>query len=212
MEYERQIANERVPGGEFLHGELHSDIGTVFQRAKSPNAFAVAVQALSTAEKFSLLKCDTALPLDFVFPITSIGQYNRRFQPKWLLQYSWMMYSISADGAFCKFCAIFCDNRNTKGQFVNEPFRAWNKMKEKAKDHEHTSYHQLSVKMAEGFISTIESPERCVISLVDEARIQNIGRNREILKFIIDAILFCAKQCIALRGDNEHTCNDANPV
>ena len=33
-------------------------------------------------------------------------------------------------------------------RFVNEPFQAWNKMKEKAKDHEHSSYHQLSVKIA----------------------------------------------------------------
>ena len=51
MEDERQITSEGVPVG-----ELHNDIGTVFQRAKSSNAFAVAIQALSTAHKFSLLK------------------------------------------------------------------------------------------------------------------------------------------------------------
>ena len=168
IEYEKQTAREWVPAGEVLHGELHNDIETVFQRAKSPNTFDVAVQALSTAEKFSLLKCDTTLPLhDYIFPVTSFVQYNRKFQPKWLLQYSW---SISVDGVFCKFCAIFCDNRNTKGLFVNEPFRALNKMKEKAKDHVHRSYHQLSAKTAEGFIHTVESPERCVISLVGKAR------------------------------------------
>ena len=80
-----------------------------------------------------------------------------------------MMYSKSVDGVFCRFCALFCDNRNTKGQFVNEPFQAWNKMKEKAKDYDHSSYHQLSVKTAENFIHTVESPEKCVISLVDKA-------------------------------------------
>ena len=40
MEDERQITSEGVPVG-----ELHNDIGTVFQRAKSSNAFAVAIQA-----------------------------------------------------------------------------------------------------------------------------------------------------------------------
>ena len=66
-------------------------------------------------------------------------------------------------------------------------------MKEKAKDHDHSNYHQLSVKTAENFIHTVESPEKCVISLVDKARVENIGRNREILKIIIDAILFCCE-------------------
>ena len=81
MEDERQITSEGMPVG-----ELHNDIGTVFQLAKSSNAFAVAIQALSTADKFSLLKCDKTLPLhDYVFPVMSFGQYNRTFQPKWLL-------------------------------------------------------------------------------------------------------------------------------
>ena len=102
MKDERQITSERVPVG-----ELHNDIGTVFQRAKSSNAFAVAIQALSTADNFSLLKCDKTLPLhDYVFPVTSFGQYNRTFQPKLFLQYTWMMYSKSVDGVFCKFCAL----------------------------------------------------------------------------------------------------------
>ena len=88
MEDERQIPSEGVP-----EGELHNDIGAVFQRAKSSNAFAVAIQALSTADKFSLLKCDKTLPLhDYVFPVTSFGMYIRTFQPKWLLQYTWMTF------------------------------------------------------------------------------------------------------------------------
>ena len=38
---------------------------------------------------------------------------------------------------------------------------------------------------------------------MDAKRIANIAQNRVILKFIIEATLFCAKQCIALRGDCE---------
>ena len=37
MKYERQTVSERVPAGELLHGELHNDIGTVFQRVYGIN-------------------------------------------------------------------------------------------------------------------------------------------------------------------------------
>ena len=49
MEDERQITNEWVA----CKRELHNYIETVSQRAKSPNAPAVAIQALSTADMFS---------------------------------------------------------------------------------------------------------------------------------------------------------------
>ena len=90
-----------------------------------------------------------------------------------------------------------------KDTFVSGPFWAWYKMQKTMSIA--VWYHQLSVKTAVGFIHSVESAERYVISLVDKARIENINwfRNREILKFIIDAIHFCAKQCITLRGDNE---------
>ena len=41
-------------------------------------------------------------------------------------------------------------------------------------------------------------------------RIANIAQNKVILKFIIEAILFCAKQCITLREDLESSKNPGN--
>ena len=49
----------------------------------------------------------------------------------------------------------------------------------------------------------IEHPETGLITTMDTKRIANIAQNRVVLKFIIEAILFCAKQCVALRGDCE---------
>ena len=46
---------------------------------------------------------------------------------------------------------------------------------------------------------------------MDAKRIANIAQNRVILKFIIEATLFCAKQCIALRGDCEDLESSKNP-
>ena len=50
-----------------------------------------------------------------------------------------------------------------------------------------------------------------MLNLLDKKRVENIGRNREIVKCIAEAILFCAKQCIALRGDIETTSTCTNP-
>ena len=49
----------------------------------------------------------------------------------------------------------------------------------------------------------IEHPETGLVATMDTKHIANIAQNRVVLKFIIEAILFCAKQCIALRGDCE---------
>ena len=37
----------------------------------------------------------------------------------------------------------------------------------------------------------------------DDEKRKNIIRNRHIVKRVSEAILFCGRQCIALRGDNE---------
>ena len=183
--------------------DLANDFGTIYSCSKAPNDFIAAIQGLSSTERYSLLKCHVVPPNDYIFPLSSFGKSKRKFQPKWLTKNTWMVYSAGVDGVFCKYCALFSDSRHTKEQFVNEPFRAWNKISEKTDEHEKCSYHQASLKAAEEFIERIEFPETRVSNHLDKVRTENIARNRGILKCIIEAILFCAKQCIALRGDFE---------
>ena len=40
--------------------------------------------------------------------------------------------------------------------------------------------------------------------MTDSLREANIKENRHILKSVAEAILYCGRQCIALRGDNEN--------
>ena len=56
-----------------------------------------------------------------------------------------MVYSEEVDGTFCIACALFCRSRSTLGQFVNSPFRTWQKKNEKCKDHQTARYHQESL-------------------------------------------------------------------
>ena len=51
------------------------------------------------------------------------------------------------------------------GSFVNEPFRSWNKMNEKCDEHEHSKFHQTSLKIADEFWCAVEYPQAGVLNL-----------------------------------------------
>ena len=57
--------------------------------------------------------------------------------------------------------------------------------------------------MADDLKFAIEHPHTTIISRIDHHRAANIERNRLLLKSIASAVLFCGRQCIALRGDKE---------
>ena len=50
-----------------------------------------------------------------------------------------------------------------------------------------------------------------VTSQLDKKRAANIKRNRKILRCIIEGLLLCGRQCIALRGDVEKITGPGNP-
>ena len=56
---------------------------------------------------------------------------------------------------------------------------------------------------SETFCNSIKKPNENIDTRFDEERKINIERNRHIVKTIAEAILFCGRQCIALRGDQE---------
>ena len=96
------------------------------------------------------------------------------------------------------------------GSLVTKSFQAWQKKSENA-NHEKTTYHQCSFQMAKQLLHSVEHPERNIPALFHSRRADNIARNRGILKSVDSAILFCAKQCIALRGDAEQLDTPGNP-
>ena len=57
----------------------------------------------------------------------------------------------------------------------------------------------------------VEKPERTIPVLLDQEKGKQIANNRHILTCIIAAILYCGRQCIALRGDCESTIGHGNP-
>ena len=50
-----------------------------------------------------------------------------------------------------------------------------------------------------------------ITSQTDAHKTANIEHDRSILKSLTSAVLFCGRQCIALRGDAENTETPGNP-
>ena len=93
--------------------------------------------------------------------------------------------------------------RKDKGAFVNKPFINLHKCQEKAKRREQMKSHYDAMIATECFLYSVENPEQNVNNRLDAKKRKNIIRNRHIVKCVSEAIRFCGRQCIALRGDNE---------
>ena len=183
------------------------DIGDLFSSCSSSEEFSRKALALSTSEKYALLKHHSVPSQQFTFPTTYTGGCNRAFHRNWLEDHPWMAYSTKVDGCFCVPCALFC---NVNSQLVTRPFNKWQKKTERCREHERCCYHQDALLQAEHLISTIENPASSISALASSRRMANLERNRAILKTISRAVLFCGRQCIALRGDDEVISNPGN--
>jgi len=57
----------------------------------------------------------------------------------------------------------------------------------------------------------VEQPHTTITAQVDARKAANVKRNRAVLKLIASAVLYCGRQCIALRGDAEGIESPGNP-
>ena len=94
---------------------------------------------------------------------------------------------------------------------MNSAFNQLQKQSERFKDHELCTYHQESLQLADAFVQTIEQPQRNLPVMMDRRRQENIESNRNILESVVQALVFCGKQEIALRGDAEDNAKPGNP-
>ena len=62
------------------------------------------------------------------YPTTFMNGCNRRFKPEWVKNHSWLHYSASEDGIYCKACVLFAPSeikRQKLGTLVTKPFSLW---------------------------------------------------------------------------------------
>lgn len=96
---------------------------------------------------------------------------NRRFKPEWAKSRSWLHYSPSEDGVYCKACVLFApaDVKRQKLELLgNKPFSVWNKQSSVFKDHEQLSYHQDSMTRMAAFKESCSNPVRNVATMLNK--------------------------------------------
>lgn len=144
---------------------------------------------------------------DFVFP-KSTDLRNLRFQYSWLHKFKWLSYSKIKDGAFCKFCVLFGPRSAGKGnqelkQIVTEPFRNWKKSLDSFRSHENLEYHKKSLLDYESASLISEHKQSTIDIQLNKQKKAEIETNRRYLKPIIETILVCGRQGLALRGHRD---------
>ena len=72
-------------------------------------------------------------------------------------------------------------------------------------------YHQTALERADEFKRRTERPEVGLPAQLDQQKAANVERNRAVLKTVAQAVLYCGKQCIALRGSIEQLDTEGNP-
>ena len=163
---------------------------------------------LSAEQKFQILtNCDT-LPHNFRFP----GRLEKRgcqrhFQAKWLQHYSWLEYSVMANGEFCVPCMLFgigSDNIDL-GDLVNRPLTNFKKATDELKAHDKKASHLDAVTSADLFLKVMSGKQPPVHQQANIALANRVAANKKKLVPIAKTILLCGRQTFALRGHDDST-------
>jgi ethanolamine utilization protein EutP (predicted NTPase) len=93
------------------------------------------------------------------------------------------------------------------GVLVTKLFNKWKNAIEIFNTHSNTEYHKNNQYFAENFISVYSNQQLDICQKIDSARVNQIAENRKKLIPIIQTIILCGRQKLALRGTS-----DAGPL
>ncbi|MBW0529459.1 hypothetical protein O181_069174 [Austropuccinia psidii MF-1] len=142
------------------------------------------------------------------FPVNDDG---RHFDGKWFYKFlnngekvrrQWLLYSTSKNAIFCFACLLFSNNDIRKSAFSNNGFQDWKHLNPSVSEHENSKNHR------QHFLDWKELEKRLRDSKTIDHELQNSIKNEKekwfcILNIIVDGILFCAKNNLALRGSSD---------
>ena len=171
------------------------DIGTI----------AEFVRHLNREDKFKALNNMYKPPPNYVFPQhkEGAGNHQRSFQQKWLSEYAWLAYSREKDGGYCVPCIFFCKGDEGLGKLVNSPLTRFKDAVKTFRQHSKKAYHVHSVSDMLTFMRIMNNEQTPIDHQLVSAVAQQVQQNRELLKSIINTVIFCGKQNVALRGHRD---------
>jgi len=193
---EASISSEKVSSVEGEHELLfENDVGIYLGNPPTDNE-----------KKFKVFQNPWMPPASYKFPVSDKRRLS--FQRHWMEQYSWLVFSDVAKGALCKVCVLFGRNHGGRGgqelrSLVATPFINWKKAKQIFDSHSKADYHMLSVEKAQGFMTVITGKTTDIIASINSENKKQADENRKKLISIVETVILCGRQQIALRGKNE---------
>ena len=175
------------------------------------------VKVLTDSEKYLILTMlhHEKIPLDQessldirYFPYKKRGQQRKiSFQKRWLKQHTWLFYGGTEGnkGGWCLPCIFFLtESEKAKlKSFVNTPFVNYNKSKEILAKHSNNVYHMRAVETSYAFKSSYSNPVTRIDNRLMDINQKNFLFNCKVLPVLIEAVLICARQKIALQGHRQ---------
>ena len=137
---------------------------------------------------------------------------GRSFQEKWYSEFPLLEYSQIKNAAFCQFCRFF-GNREAKKEndaFMETGFIYFTNALEKFSSHAKSSDHRAASEKMLVYKRSVQKNEG-ITSYMVTAHKKLVEENRHYLRGIIDCILTCCKQGIALRDHRETDPSVYNP-
>ena len=186
------------------------DIGRYINSEMTTKEVEDTVIVLSRGQKYELLTQHFSPPSHYKFPGTYENGCLRSFRYEYFKNHPWLKYSPHLDAAFCVPCALFVSNRSNKQSLVTKPFRKWTRYTSVIVEHAEKSYHRDAMIAAQTFRESIENPSTTLTCVFNKEKEKRIEENRQILKAIARAVLYCGRQCIALRGHREKLTQSEN--
>ena len=172
--------------------------------------------SLSDAHKMELLNSSWVPGADFAMPYSTRiinGKEEKRYlKHTHLQQHSFLSYSPSQQGLFCRPCVLFGPTTGEAGRghqklnaLVSKPLNKYHRLFGKdgyVTNHEATDYHKSAIIQAAEFRHRMKTGVD-ILKELDQTRSDEANRSRTILRSIVKTILFCGRQNISLRGHRD---------
>lgn len=143
-------------------------------------------------------------PKDIKFEVNK----NRSFLIAWYDLYPWLEYSPTNQAAYCYSCRAFpsltnkaCRGKHTEPAFVNVGFKNWPKAIRSFNKHQSSISHKESTVKIAGLKSTAIVGD--VTVQVNKQYSIEVENNRLYFNCLLDSLLYCCRQGIAVRGHRE---------
>lgn len=147
----------------------------------------------------------------FKFPSSCVHGMKRKLSYMYLVNYKWLRYSISNDSVCCAYCMLFGKEGagNQTGTFSSrtQGFTDWSNIGRLAQHHDRSGAHFDALAKGDNFLRLASGAQRDICGQLSSQVQDTIERNRKILGAIIDVIVLCGQQNIALRGHSEKNSN-----